>query len=799
LFFLCLAVPAVFCENGVSVSGTVRDSQGAAIAAASITLVARDNTVNAAVASDSSGRYRFESVARGAYLITATAPGFESSEARPFTLGSETPPPIDFQLRIAAVRTQVVVTASGTAQTTNELAKSVSTVEASAIDLSDEASISDALRYEPGLRVEQQGGPGGLVSIKIRGLRNQDTAILIDGFRMRDAAAPQADATGLVEDLMVTDVDRIEVMRGAGSSLYGTDATGGVVNIITGSGGGRTRGSVLAEGGSLSMFRGRVELAGGFGRDRLQYSLGLGHFDVLSGVNGDLPDRISSAQGRIDFGVSPRTRIFGRVFAADSFSKVDSPPEAAGNLPPSGIIDAVPLSAAQLRLYEAGAPISALAFGAATFIPDADNPDSTRAARIFSGAVRLSSHPSESMGLSLSYQGLVSRRRLGDGPAGTGFFQPVGNQTLSYDGDIHTLTSRLDWRPDQHNLIDAGYEFEYERYGNRFLMPNPVDNSAVDVSQRSHALFAQDQVSLLGDRLQLAGSYRAQWFSLDEPVLTPPTSAPYAGRRFAAPPAAQTGDGSLAYFFPRSGTKIRAHVGRGYRAPSLYERFGTDYSSFGYLAYGDPRLKPEHSISLDSGVDQTLANGRARLAAAYFYTRLDEVITFDFSGLINPQTDPFGRAGGYLNTKGGLARGVELAASLAPTKATNLRAAYTYTNARDETPLVENVIRTLIIPDHQFSVSATERLGRRLTLAFNLLATSNYLAPLTDASTFATRPFRFSGKRLAELGGSYRIPLGEFRALRLFGKASNVFSQDYLESGYRTPGTTGTGGLQFEF
>jgi iron complex outermembrane receptor protein len=797
LLFLALAVPAVFCENGVSVSGTVRDSQGAAIAGASITLVARDNTVNAAVSSDSSGRYRFESVVRGSYLITAAAPGFESSAARPLTVASETQLALDFQLRIAAVRTQVVVTASGTAQTTDELAKSLSAVEASAIDLSDEASISDALRYEPGLRLEQQGGPGGLVSIKIRGLRNQDTAVLIDGFRMRDAAAPQADATGLLEDLMVTDVDRIEVMRGAGSSLYGTDATGGVVNIITGSGGGRTRGSVLAEGGSLAMFRGRVELAGSFARDRLQYSLGLGHFDVLSGVNGDRPDRISSAQGRMDLGVSPRTRIFGRVFATDSFSKVDSPPEAAGNLPPSGIIDAVPLAAAPMRLYEAGTPISALPFGAATFIPDADNPDSTRAARIFSGAVRLSSHPSESTGLSLSYQGLVSRRRLGDGPAGIGF-QPLGNQTLSYDGDIHTLTSRLDWRLDQHNLIDTGYEFEYERYGNRFLMPNPVDNSEVGVNQRSHALFAQDQVSLLGDRLQLAGSYRAQWFSLKQPTLTPSASAPYAGGHFAAPPAAQTGDGSGAYFFRRSGTKIRAHIGRGYRAPSLYERFGTGFSSFGYFAYGDPRLKPEHSISLDSGVDQTLANGRARLSAAYFYTRLDEVIAFDFSGRIDPRTDPFGRAGGYLNTQGGLARGVELSASLAPTRATNLRAAYTYTNARDKTPLVENVIRTLIIPDHEFSVSATERLGQRLTLAFNLLATSNYLAPLTDAS-FATRPFRFSGKRLAELGGSYRIPLGEFRALRLFGKASNVFNQDYFESGYRTPGATGTGGLQFEF
>jgi outer membrane receptor protein involved in Fe transport len=164
---------------------------------------------------------------------------------------------------------------------------------------------------------------------------------------------------------------------------------------------------------------------------------------------------------------------------------------------------------------------------------------------------------------------------------------------------------------------------------------------------------------------------------------------------------------------------------------------------------------------------------------------LQEVIAFGFPG--------------YLNTQGGLARGAEASANIALTRSTNLLASYTYTKAQDRTPLVENVTRTLIIPDHQVSLSATQRIGRRFTAVFQVLATSNYLAPLTNFTTFANFPFQFPGKRLAELGGSYRIPLGDYRALRFFAKASNIFDPNYYESGYRTPGATGTGGLQFEF
>ena len=202
-------------------------------------------------------------------------------------------------------------------------------------------------------------------------------------------------------------------------------------------------------------------------------------------------------------------------------------------------------------------------------------------------------------------------------------------------------------------LVNAGYEFESESYLNRSFQVSPADNSSVDVTQRSHALFVQDQLRLLDGRLFLSAAFRAQFFSLNQPALEPLPFAPYQGTTFAAPPDAYTGDGSIAYSFRSSGTKLRAHIGNGYRAPSLYERFGTFYGSFGYSTYGDPRLRPDRSIAFDAGIDQSLLNNRVRLSGTWFYTRLQEVIVFDFSGAISPTTDPFGRFGGYRNTNGG--------------------------------------------------------------------------------------------------------------------------------------------------
>ncbi|MBS0489824.1 MAG: TonB-dependent receptor [Proteobacteria bacterium] len=772
LFFLSLA--PVLC-GAAQLHGTILDPQNAAIPGAQVSLVSRDNTLRLAVSTDGAGAYLFTAVPAGRYVLEAQAEGFGAGQALVVDLAESADRRVDVPLPVAAIRTQVVVTASGTPQTTDEVSKALTIVDTETAATRGEFFLSDALRDVPGIRVERLGGPGAMTSIRTRGLRPEDTALLVDGFRIRDAAAPQGDASGFLSDVLVTDADRMEVLRGAGSSLYGSNATGGVVNIVTAEGGGRTRGGVLLEGGSLGLFRGRAQLAGALGQ-RFHYSAGVAHLNVISGVDGDDPSRTTALQSRTDYLVSAKARLSGRIFFTDAFAKLNSNPLAASGIPASGIVDAVPN---------------------VTFLPSPDNPDNTRAARVFSGALSLALRPAETVGVTLSYQGLVSRRRFGDGPAGYGY-QPSASTNSWYDGDVHTAGARLDWRAGRHHSVNAGYEFESEAYGNRGLDPDVEGLSSVAVTERSSSAYLQDQVSLLDGRLQFAGSWRGQWFTLSQPVLRPITDAPYKGMSFAAPPTAQTGDGSAAYLLRRTGTKLRAHVGKGYRAPSLYERFGAYYGSFGYSAYGDPRLRPDRTLAVDAGFDQ-MFGARARLSATYFYTWLQEVVIFDFSGAISPAVDPYGRYGGYRNTRGGLARGAELSGSVTPTRRLTLHGAYTYTNSVQRVPLVEDILRTFVTPAHQYSASATERLSDRLTLFFSYTGSGDYLAPVFDANTFSSRAYRFQGANRAQAGANYRLPLGEFRAIRFTGKVDNLFNQDYYESGFRTPGATATGGMQFEF
>ncbi len=493
------------------------------------------------------------------------------------------------------------------------------------------------------------------------------------------------------------------------------------------------------------------------------------------------------------------------MYASDAFVQLNDDPQAfpSSAISASNIINAVPLARRELRRYETGTRLSEINFGSANFVPAANDPDNSQATRFFDGAITFAQRPTEGFGYSVSYQGLTTRRTFRDGPGRPGnptdftFFEPDGSTSNHFDGTIHTLNARTDFRLGAHNFVNAGYEFERESFANRTFAVSTTDNSAVNVTQRSHALFAQDQVRLFDDRLQLSAAFRAQFFALDQPRFTPSTNPLYQGT-FAAPPTAYTGDGSIAYLFRQSGTKLRAHVGNGYRAPSLYERFGTFFSGFSgtFSALGDPRLRPERSISFDAGVDQALARNRVRLSASYFYTRLQEVVGFGDVGT----SDPFSRFfGGYLNTRGGLARGAEFSVEATPTASLDLTTAYTYTNSDERRPRLANVIRSFGIPDHQFSVVATQRVGRRLMFNFDFFAASDYLAPVFDPNSFASLVYRFDGVVKADAGASYTVPLSESRRLRFFGYVDNLFGRDNYENGFRTPGRTGRAGAQFSF
>ncbi|MBV8731493.1 MAG: TonB-dependent receptor [Acidobacteriia bacterium] len=529
----------------------------------------------------------------------------------------------------------------------------------------------------------------------------------------------------------------------------------------------------------MGLGRAHAQLGGGSHQGLLQYSFGASELYVANGVGGTLPYRDNTVQGSIGFHLSPTTHLIARLYGANAFGKLTSEPDVLGNPPGTGVIPAVPN---------------------VTFVPAPTDPDYTRAARYLTGALILTGQPAPSLGYSISYQVLADSRRYDDGPAGVGY-QPLGTTRTLFDGRIQTVNAHADYRLGSHNLITGGYEFENENYAGDYVdFTNPLAASGTDVTERSHALFLQDQVRLLGDRLQLSAGFRAQFFSLEPPAFAPMASSPYQGIAFPAPLPAYTGDGSAAYSIPKSGTKLRAHLGRGYRAPSLYERFGAGFDPMsGYSVYGDPRLQPERFLGFDAGMEQTFGHARAKISATYFYTWLEHVIAFDTSGLINPATDPFGRYIGYFNTRGGISRGGEVSAAFTPVRALTVSTAYTFVNAAERAPIVGDTIRTFVIPRNQFSVLVSGRVTSRLTATFESLLSSSYLAPITSYSATVTQVFRFDGLHRLNAGASYRIPLADVRALRFFARAENLLDQAYFESGFPTPGRTGKAGVQFEF
>src|SRR5690349_14246727 len=262
LFLILLFATNVFAQSTSSITGTVTDEHGAKVSGAKVTLTFASGSTLATTTSQS-GSFEFTKLKPGSYLLGIEAEGFAvfTSEQIQLTRGESKAIPV--QLRVAGINANVVVTATGTAQRADEVAKVVSTLDAQEIEAKHDLTLSEALRGTPGLRVQQQGSPGALTSLRLRGGRNFDTALLIDGLRVRDASDINGSAVVLFPDLVAVSLDRVEILRGAGSSIYGTHAIGGVINLIpdTGSSGFHFSGGF--EGGGLGTYREHVQASGG--------------------------------------------------------------------------------------------------------------------------------------------------------------------------------------------------------------------------------------------------------------------------------------------------------------------------------------------------------------------------------------------------------------------------------------------------------------------------------------------------------------------------------------------------------
>ena len=563
---LCTTTSAAQSQNQ-PLTVHVSDPSGAPIRNARLVLSSRDGRLQITRATDAPGHARFEPPP-GSYVLDVEAPGF-AGVTRALIVAAE-PVIVAVSLPLAGVTERVVVTASGRLQPAAEVSKAVTVVSGEEIEARDEFSAADALRTVAGVTIQQLGGPGAFTSIKVRGLREQDTSVLVDGVRVRDAASPQGDATAFVGELYVANLDRIEVLRGSGSSLYGSHAVGGAVNLITRTGAGRPTGDVAAEAGGLGFSRVGAHLGGGPWSERVTYSLGAAHTRTVRGVDGDDDARNTTIGGRGDLRLFGSARASLRTYVSDSASAINESPAAIGPVPSVGFIRAVPLASGELQRYEAGTRFPELQRGAATFIPSANDPDNVRDSQLNSTLARFEHRLPVGFGYTVSVHHLTTDRIFRDGPLGVSASEPAGRNRSQFDGRVDTLAVRADREWSVRHVTTLGYEYERERYESRAEPVNPLLTWQADIRQESHSLSVQQELRF--DTLQVAASLRAQRFAVDRVVFEPPERAPFAAPSLTAPPPALTADVAASRWIEGTGTKIRAHAGNAYRAPALFER-----------------------------------------------------------------------------------------------------------------------------------------------------------------------------------------------------------------------------------
>ncbi len=168
----------------------------------------------------------------------------------------------------------IVISATRIETSVEQLAGTANIITAENLENSKKTSVTEVLRTVPGISISRTGGPGQSSSIYLRGAKPQHTLILIDGVRMNG----QLDLSGYdLTHLQTFDIERIEVLKGPQSTLYGSDAMAGVINIITKKGNGKPTPYYELEGGSYGTWRAATGISGG--DDQVNYTASLSHFD----------------------------------------------------------------------------------------------------------------------------------------------------------------------------------------------------------------------------------------------------------------------------------------------------------------------------------------------------------------------------------------------------------------------------------------------------------------------------------------------------------------------------------------
>ena len=458
---------------------------------------------------------------------------------------------------------EIVVTANKTETPYYALGSSVSIITSEDISRQNLRTVVDLLRGMPGLTITQQGGPGKLAYVYTRGSNSNHTLVIIDGVKMNDASSPNNAFD--FSTLNTNDVERIEIVRGPQSTLYGSEAIAGVINIITKRGTDKPQYNFSGEGGSNNYYRGNLSAQG---------KSGILSYAITATQNGS--DGISASDAR--FGNKEKDRytnnsIYSRLgFDLSSTAKLD-------------------------LLYKFTKMETALDQNEK--LGDDPNFNFNIEEQLFKSRLSLSLYDGR-------WQQQFSASLVKRFSRSLDLVDQV-HPKLSSDGFNKADRVKFDLQNNlyfiENNLITFGIETEVEKTNSSYVSTSdwgPFESIFPEQSIRTTGIYLQDQINITNSLFASVG------LRYDN------------NQKFGSVATYRI---ASAYYFNTTGTKLKMSFGTGFKAPSLFYLFDP--------AFGNPDLQPEKSIGWDAGFEQYFNEGKFSIAFTYFDLKLENMFGFD--------------------------------------------------------------------------------------------------------------------------------------------------------------------------
>jgi outer membrane cobalamin receptor len=596
------------------VAGAVVDQSGHLLPRAYVRVLDRSGAESASGFADEAGRFRFIVANAADCAVEASLTGFERGR-----VACASAQPVRVALAVAPIQETVIVSATRTEAPTTQAGASATVFTAEDLERRQTPLLADLLTSTPGAMVVRSGGRGALTSLFVRGGESDYNKVLLDGVPLNEPGG-----SFYLNNLTTENLERVEIVRGAYSALFGSDAMASVIQLFTkraDRASQRPRVSAQLDGGTYDTLHMTAAVSGATAR--IDYSLGAARWNSDNRVpNSRLENTTLSANIGVALGPAATLRVIGR----GELEHVGTPGQTAFGRPDldaffdrHDAVGSVSFDQQVNPLFRQRASYS-LAYSRQQSTDLIADPPYTAT---FPGRVatrRSTDFPNDSLtNLKRHHAGYQADVRLADTAA-------RGNQLLTlvvdWDGERATIDNRV---------------------SNTQTM-NARDNVGLSVQQQM--LWRRVFVTL-GGRIERNESFG----TAAVPRATVVYIAHESSERFGE-------------------TRLKANAGRGIKEPTMLESF-----SASPFFRGNPDLKPERSRSLEAGVEQRFANDRAKVELTYFDNRFRDIISL-------MTTNPSTGEGQFFNIGLTRARGLEAVGQAAPIAAVRVRAGYTLLDSK---------------------------------------------------------------------------------------------------------------------